>query len=114
MIVENLLRERMMVYVALMIRGIRHQTGRRTVNWTSAMYILLSLIFFSGDKIFVSYYLNPHTLIDVNYVNVHVVFQSENKDKVLEMIKSIKECGNSLFKEQKIQPAKKKYKKALR
>lgn len=43
-----------------------------------------------------------------------VVFQSENKDKVLEMIKSIKECGNSLFKEQKFQPAKKKYKKALR
>nr|XP_011444704.2 peptidyl-prolyl cis-trans isomerase D isoform X1 [Crassostrea gigas] len=39
---------------------------------------------------------------------------SENKDKVLEMIKSIKECGNSLFKEQKFQPAKKKYKKALR
>lgn len=112
MIVENLLPERMMVYVALMTRGIRHQTGLRTVNWTSAMYMLLSLIFFSGDK---TYYLNPqHTLIDVNYRMSIVVFQSENKDKVLEMIKSIKECGNSLFKEQKFQPAKKKYKKALR
>lgn len=65
------------------------------------MYIFLFLIFFSGDKIFVLYYLNFYIFIDVNYVNVYVVFQFENKDKVLEMIKFIKECGNLLFKEQK-------------
>jgi hypothetical protein len=40
--------------------------------------------------------------------------QSENKDKVLEMVKSIKDIGNVLFKEQKYQPAKEKYQKALR
>ncbi|XP_022320725.2 peptidyl-prolyl cis-trans isomerase D-like [Crassostrea virginica] len=39
---------------------------------------------------------------------------TDNKDKVLEMVKSIKDYGNALFKEQKFQPAKKKYKKALR
>ena len=42
------------------------------------------------------------------------VIQTDNKDKVLEMVKSIKDFGNALFKEQKFQPAKKKYKKALR
>ena len=39
---------------------------------------------------------------------------NENKDKVLEIIKSIKTIGNNFFKEQKIQDAKRKYKKALR
>ncbi|XP_061189239.1 peptidyl-prolyl cis-trans isomerase D-like [Saccostrea echinata] len=45
---------------------------------------------------------------DVDFSN------SENKDKVLEMVKSIKDSGNALFKEQKYQLAKRKYKKALR
>jgi uncharacterized membrane-anchored protein YjiN (DUF445 family) len=43
----------------------------------------------------------------------HLSFQNENKDKVLEIIKSIKTIGNNFFKEQKIQDAKRKYKKAL-
>ncbi|VDI33274.1 peptidyl-prolyl isomerase D [Mytilus galloprovincialis] len=39
---------------------------------------------------------------------------TENKEKVLTMITSIKGFGNNFFKEQKIQDAKRKYKKALR
>ncbi|KAK3100451.1 hypothetical protein FSP39_020087 [Pinctada imbricata] len=39
---------------------------------------------------------------------------TEEKDKVLQLVKSIKDCGNGAFKEQKFELAKKKYKKCMR
>lgn len=47
----------------LMTRGIRYQTGRRTVKWTSAMYIPTSIFdFFFFIETFKSLFNPQHTL----------------------------------------------------